>query len=395
MTDAAGDVVEEYRHHPFGHERWEDDTKDAFAVSNRFTGQIYDDDTGLYYYGSRYYDAELGRFIQADSVIPGGPTSGSQALNRYSYTFNNPLKFTDPDGQSPVLDYSVAIFSAINNVGAAGAEAQSYQNGDSVVQDPNNADSGLGPASGNRRVQAEREYRKDRITQIQENHNNVFQNSSNKNGPSALTNTEQQTVQNDPNTITPNKQVSTSLTYIGKKDGTPHYLMSQEQFELLLVDKAHKMIGTNDIEQGEISDSLWEGYTFDTSLHDNSKYRNGVIDYDGKYVGKVTAIVKVAVPSVNPSFPFQSGSVTYTPKKYKIPSRFIGSDANYVGIGIYLHHKGYTKKEALKIIGNYKRTTALSSTRIKNATAFGGLGWDLYDPSRIPNYNPSTGEHIR
>ena len=163
-------------------------------MSNRFTGQIYDDDTGLYYYGSRYYDAELGRFIQADSVIPGGPTSGSQALNRYSYTFNNPLKFTDPDGQSPVLDYSVAIFSAINNVGAAGAEAQSYQNGDSVVQDPNNADSGLGPASGNRRVQAEREYRKDRITQIQENHNNVFQNSSNKNGPSTLTDSEQGSV---------------------------------------------------------------------------------------------------------------------------------------------------------------------------------------------------------
>ena len=76
-------------------------------------------------------------------------------------------------------------------MGAAGAEAESYQNGDSVVQDPNNVDSGLQPASGNRRVQAEREKRKDRKAQIQENHNKVNQNSSNNNGPSALTANEQ------------------------------------------------------------------------------------------------------------------------------------------------------------------------------------------------------------
>lgn len=65
-------------------------------MTNRYTGQRIDEETGLYYYNSRYYDAQLGRFIQADSIVPGSDTS--QALNRYAYVKNNPLNFTDPDG---------------------------------------------------------------------------------------------------------------------------------------------------------------------------------------------------------------------------------------------------------------------------------------------------------
>jgi RHS repeat-associated protein len=62
----------------------------------RFTGQREDSAIGLYYYGARYYDSTLGRFIQPDTIVPepGNP----QALNRYSYTLNNPLKYTDPSG---------------------------------------------------------------------------------------------------------------------------------------------------------------------------------------------------------------------------------------------------------------------------------------------------------
>ena len=45
----------------------------------------------LYYYNARYYDPDLGRFIQADSVLDG--------LNRYSYCHNNPINGTDPTGE--------------------------------------------------------------------------------------------------------------------------------------------------------------------------------------------------------------------------------------------------------------------------------------------------------
>ncbi len=60
-----------------------------------FTGQL-DSGVGLMYYGARFYDGALGRFIQPDTIVPepGDP----QALNRYSYVLNNPLRYTDPTG---------------------------------------------------------------------------------------------------------------------------------------------------------------------------------------------------------------------------------------------------------------------------------------------------------
>jgi RHS repeat-associated protein len=96
MTDRDGDVVQQYGYRPFGNENYHANTQ-AFSVSNRYTGQTLDEETGLYYYGARYYDPELARFIQADSLVPN--REFSQAYNRYAYCYNNPLKFTDPTGQ--------------------------------------------------------------------------------------------------------------------------------------------------------------------------------------------------------------------------------------------------------------------------------------------------------
>jgi len=48
---------------------------------------------------ARYYDPELGRFIQADTTIP--DLSNPQSYNRYSYCVNNPLRYTDPTGHAP------------------------------------------------------------------------------------------------------------------------------------------------------------------------------------------------------------------------------------------------------------------------------------------------------
>jgi len=48
------------------------------------------------YYGARYYDATLGRFVSADTVVPNA--GNPQSLNRYAYTLNNPVRYTDPTG---------------------------------------------------------------------------------------------------------------------------------------------------------------------------------------------------------------------------------------------------------------------------------------------------------
>ena len=61
----------------------------------RYRGYVYDQDTELYYLQSRYYDPELGRWINADSVVAGvgGNVNG---YNLFSYGFNNPVNMSDP-----------------------------------------------------------------------------------------------------------------------------------------------------------------------------------------------------------------------------------------------------------------------------------------------------------
>ena len=73
-----------------------------------FTGKELDS-TGLYFYGARYYDPEIGRFISADTIVqsPYDP----QSLNRYSYCRNNPINYIDPTGHNWLSD----IFKAIGD----------------------------------------------------------------------------------------------------------------------------------------------------------------------------------------------------------------------------------------------------------------------------------------
>jgi len=90
-TDASGARVSAMRYTPFGETRVGDAPTDR-----RFTGQRQEAGIGLYDYGARFYSSGLGRFVSADSIIP--DPKNPQALNRYSYVLNNPLRFNDPTG---------------------------------------------------------------------------------------------------------------------------------------------------------------------------------------------------------------------------------------------------------------------------------------------------------
>jgi RHS repeat-associated protein len=66
----------------------------------KYTGKEFDAETGLYYYGARYYSPGLGRFTSADpTVLSRQRMFDPQQWNMYSYARNNPLKYTDPDGK--------------------------------------------------------------------------------------------------------------------------------------------------------------------------------------------------------------------------------------------------------------------------------------------------------
>ncbi len=93
ITDISGARVQLNEYDPWGKVSRTEGNVDP---EKRFTGQILDPESGLYYYGARYYDPELGRFISPDPIVPspGDP----QSLNRYSYVRNNPVKYIDPTG---------------------------------------------------------------------------------------------------------------------------------------------------------------------------------------------------------------------------------------------------------------------------------------------------------
>ncbi|WP_441006932.1 RHS repeat-associated core domain-containing protein [Leptospira santarosai] len=73
----------------------------------KFTGQIEDKETGLYYYKARYYEPALGRFLQADSVIDSDAPNGQ---NRYMYVEGNPVNYRDPSGHSLDLMFYAALY---------------------------------------------------------------------------------------------------------------------------------------------------------------------------------------------------------------------------------------------------------------------------------------------
>ena len=144
-TNAQGQPVEHQLYDPWGRIRAGELTQTTLD----YTGQRRDD-TGLLYYHARYYDPLTARFLSADSIVPDveatvvsidsdvafapltvdfhGPKfiarltkehaaldehgffertaksvgpQNPQALNRYSYVFNNPLRYTDPTGHWP------------------------------------------------------------------------------------------------------------------------------------------------------------------------------------------------------------------------------------------------------------------------------------------------------
>jgi RHS repeat-associated protein len=85
-------------YYAFGEEK----TSSADAVKNdfKFTGQEKDPESGLYYYGARYYDSNSGRFLQPDALT--GSLDNPLTLNTYAYVQNNPLKLIDPSGNEAI-----------------------------------------------------------------------------------------------------------------------------------------------------------------------------------------------------------------------------------------------------------------------------------------------------
>lgn len=93
VTDASRAVVERTEYEPYGA------TVNKTGDGVGYTGHVMDAATGLTYMQQRYYDPAIGRFLSVDPVTAN--EGGFGHFNRYAYAYNNPYRFTDPDGRWP------------------------------------------------------------------------------------------------------------------------------------------------------------------------------------------------------------------------------------------------------------------------------------------------------
>ena len=140
-----GIIIDERSYDAWGRARnpldWTANNVPAFKVTERgFTGHEHLLQFGLINMNGRMYDPLLGRMLSPDNyVMSGGMT---QAYNRYSYALNNPLKYTDPNGEFiPLL--AIVAYAAIyggvqgdiyaNNHGATGWNRLGYIAGGAAI----------------------------------------------------------------------------------------------------------------------------------------------------------------------------------------------------------------------------------------------------------------------
>lgn len=93
LTDSSGNVILSRSYDAFGNLRYRSGTG---MTHLGYTGELQDLTTGLVYLRARFYHPVLGRFLQRDSFAGFG--ARPQSINRYSYTENNPVNYTDPSG---------------------------------------------------------------------------------------------------------------------------------------------------------------------------------------------------------------------------------------------------------------------------------------------------------
>jgi RHS repeat-associated protein len=115
VTDEKERVTARRDYRPYGEPiDWSGAQAGPRELLNTFQGQQMDDDTGLYYFKARHYDAELGRFMSADTVV--ADINDPRTLHRYAFEGGNPVNYVDPTGR--IFDsISGWVDGAINDAG--------------------------------------------------------------------------------------------------------------------------------------------------------------------------------------------------------------------------------------------------------------------------------------
>jgi len=111
ITDLDGNVVQHVEYVPYG-EVFIEERNNIWNTPYLFNAKELDEETGLYYYGARYYDPRVSNWLSADPLQEKYP-----GISTYCYTVANPVRLIDPDGKD------IIVLSAHNHVGGLGHAA--------------------------------------------------------------------------------------------------------------------------------------------------------------------------------------------------------------------------------------------------------------------------------
>lgn len=101
VTDQSGNVVYSVVHDPYGGIQ-QTSPGNTYDPQLKFSGKERDAESGLDYFGARYYDRSQYRFISVDPTGFLIRSNDSQLMNSYSFTKGNPLSYLEADGRFPV-----------------------------------------------------------------------------------------------------------------------------------------------------------------------------------------------------------------------------------------------------------------------------------------------------
>ena len=117
ITDANGEIIGNYEYNAWGSILAITGSNTDIANTNpiRYRGYYYDNETGYYYLQSRYYDASICRFINADIFEIASITKNIIAgTNLFSYCNNNPINYSDPNGTFRIsVGWATVLLNAV------------------------------------------------------------------------------------------------------------------------------------------------------------------------------------------------------------------------------------------------------------------------------------------
>ena len=117
ILDSGGNTVVEYLYNAWGQEVGRGGTMwQTLGALNpfRYRGYYFDQESGLYYLNSRYYDPEIGRYVNSDKYLESGHVVLGN--NLFLYCFNNPVRYTDPSGEFVVTATAVTAVALLVGV---------------------------------------------------------------------------------------------------------------------------------------------------------------------------------------------------------------------------------------------------------------------------------------